>query len=176
MTTQLEIDKIDYMIEHPEIVRSFARRQKRSKRFNSKRARDRQFIIDRDGDGCYYCDIEFSNEVPPTIDHYFPEAFCRANGMPKALWDNVSNKVLACESCNQLKSCSIPKMEYYYAWLYDLILNHFTNPNQFISLAVIELAKEFVTRRTFILPVMRDSASHAMLDRETMALDNSFEC
>lgn len=148
------------------IARIVNRRMRRTKRFNSKGARDRQFLIKRDGDKCAYCLLQF-NKTDYTVDHVFSEAFCRINDIPRALWDHLSNKVLACKSCNQLKSLHTPRIEEYYAWL-DRLIN-----TPFVNAAVIELAKQFIERRTFVLPFISES-TNPMLDKFTLSLDSSY--
>lgn len=163
MTNTLEIDRgIDeYTIQRA--LNRHIRRARGGRRFNSKRARERANLAMRDGDRCFYCLRDFTKLVPATIDHYFPEAFCKANGMPKMLWDNISNKVLACEGCNQFKACAVPRIEYLTVWLNNLIDDVKANPE------VIEYAKQFVRKSYFVLPNM--APENPLVDNEVLAFD-----
>jgi hypothetical protein len=164
----LEIEReVEYVIERTR--NRHYRRAAGNRRPNSKRARERASIAIRDGNKCFYCFREFNKELTQTIDHYFPEAFCKANGLPKMLWDNLSNKVLACESCNQFKACAVPRIEFYYEWLKRLIADSRANSE------VIDHARAFIVKQTFISPVISDNTMHAMVDRDILAIDRYLE-
>jgi 5-methylcytosine-specific restriction endonuclease McrA len=162
MTNILESDReIDeYTVKRA--LNRHIRRSRGARRFSSKRARERANLAMRDGDRCFYCLRDFKL-VPATIDHYFPEAFCRANGMPKVLWDNISNKVLACEDCNQLKSCAVPRIEYLTVWLNNIIDDVKANPE------AIKYAKQFVLVPYFVMP--NTAPENPLVDSEVLALD-----
>ncbi len=158
--------ELEYIIERTR--NRHYRRAAGSRRPNSKRARERMALANRDGNKCFYCFRDFTRKLVPTIDHFFPEAFCKANGMPKILWDNISNKVLACESCNQFKACAVPKIELYYEWLASVI-SYGTNRD------VVEQAIIFIRKQTFISPIISDNTMHEMVDKDIIAMDRQFE-
>lgn len=49
----------------------------------------------RDGYWCFYCKVEFTDELPPTIDHVTPKSLGGSDGL--------YNLVLACYTCNEDK-------------------------------------------------------------------------
>lgn len=58
------------------------------------------FLSQRDGFKCYYCEHEFDELSEITIDHFYP----KAHG---GTWD-IKNLRLACQPCNSLKSDTLP--------------------------------------------------------------------
>ena len=56
----------------------------------------------RDGDGCFFCDLPFTEEAPPTLEHLLSIAHGGNN--------HLSNLVLAHGECN-LKADSMPVIE-----------------------------------------------------------------
>ena len=143
--TTLEYDReTAYVIERTR--NRHYRRAAGNRRPNSKRARERASLAERDGNKCFYCALDFTRKIKPTIDHVFPESFCKANGLPKILWDHISNKVLACEPCNQEKASTVPEIEGYYVWLADVIANC-TNAD------IFEQACIYIQKRVFIVPI-----------------------
>lgn len=75
---------------------------------------DRTVIIDllseRDGDVCKYpgCGTPFTDERPPTIDHWKPQWWCKEQGWTfDEMWD-LDNLVLMHRSCNAKKSDLVP--------------------------------------------------------------------
>jgi hypothetical protein len=163
------------MTEIERLVNRHQRRAAGSRRFNSKRARERQNLIKNAhpflkdyGNRCFYCEKPFTDEVLPTIDHYFPEAFCKWNDIPKEVWDHISNKRLSCEACNQLKACYIPKLDEYYKWLKELA------QNVRASECTREHAIRLSTKRSFTIPFSRTSGMSPMVDKLTLALDNKY--
>lgn len=57
--------------------------------------RRRELLRERDGNHCWWCDVEFTDELPPTIDHLIPRS---QGGI-----HTVDNCVLACEPCNNAR-------------------------------------------------------------------------
>lgn len=75
---------------------------------------DRQAVVDdlirRDGNVCQYpgCDKTFSADNPPTIDHWFPQVWCRAQGWSyEEIW-SIDNLKLMCKPCNAKKGNILP--------------------------------------------------------------------
>ena len=50
-------------------------------------------LVARDGPRCFYCNVEFSDTIRPTIEHLVS----RVHGGP----DHMANKLLACKDCNE---------------------------------------------------------------------------
>ncbi len=144
--TTLEIDpEIAYVIERTR--NRHYRRAAGNRGPNSKSARERVALAERDGNNCFYCGLEFKRRIKPTIDHVFPQSFCKANGLPKILWDHISNKVLACEPCNQDKASTVPEIDPgYYVWLANVIA---TCTNE----AIFDAACDYICKRVFIVPI-----------------------
>lgn len=49
-------------------------------------------LIERDGNTCFYCGIEFSEQMPPTLEHILSIVHGGTN--------NIANLCLCCEPCN----------------------------------------------------------------------------
>ncbi|MFD8640776.1 HNH endonuclease [Streptomyces zaomyceticus] len=62
--------------------------------------RIRSNLLARDGACCFYCRRPFTDDEPPTFDHYIPRAIWRT-------W-RQRNLVLACGPCNQAKADALP--------------------------------------------------------------------
>ncbi|MGY3845267.1 HNH endonuclease [Streptomyces hydrogenans] len=63
-------------------------------------ARIRANLLARDGDACFYCRRPFTDDLPPTFDHYIPRVLWRT-------W-RQRNLVLACAPCNNAKGDTLP--------------------------------------------------------------------
>ncbi len=164
--TTLEIDRLIGEYSPNQIQRIIRKKSGEKRTFESKSRRERASLVRRDGSKCYYCETKFTKNDPPTVDHYFPAAFCKANRLPKVLWDNISNKVLACRSCNQLKAHSIPKMSHYYAWLNRILSMPYPNPR------VLLAARVAMNKATFYRPFLGTQYVDSMVDREVIEFDS----
>lgn len=142
----LEIDRDEAFVIERARNRHY-RRAAGGRKPNSKGSRERANLAARDGNRCFYCSRKFHKNLRPTIDHVFPQSFCKANGLPKILWDHISNKVLACAPCNQDKASTVPDIDPdYYVWLANVIA---TCPNE----DIFDAACTFICKRVFIVPI-----------------------
>lgn len=74
---------------HPEFGQGRSKMNPKSRRVRV------QLLLERDGNRCYYCELEFDNENRPTIDHVRPRS--------KGGTNHPANLVLACSPCNNDK-------------------------------------------------------------------------
>lgn len=49
-------------------------------------------LLERDGNICFYCDVEFTEDTPPTLEHILSITHGGTN--------NIANLCLCCEPCN----------------------------------------------------------------------------
>ncbi len=49
-------------------------------------------LLERDGNACFYCGVDFSEEIPPTLEHILSITHGGTN--------NIANLCLCCEPCN----------------------------------------------------------------------------
>jgi 5-methylcytosine-specific restriction endonuclease McrA len=56
----------------------------------------REALLARDGDLCYYCERQFSEELPPTFEHLV--------SLKDGGTDKLENLVLACWPCNNARA------------------------------------------------------------------------
>lgn len=65
-------------------------------------------LVELHGDMCYYCQNEFVDtenaKRSRTVDHYHSQDFCKKNDYTFEQIHGISNLVLACKSCNAIKS------------------------------------------------------------------------
>lgn len=59
----------------------------------SRSSRDIKHLIERDGNTCFFCGKEFSDQLKPTLEHFIS----RSHDGP----DHRSNFVLSCNPCNE---------------------------------------------------------------------------
>ncbi len=77
----------------------------------------RQEIIEalskRDGYQCYFpeCDKPFSETNLPTIDHWYPQEYCKKNGWTYEEIHDLSNLKLLCRTHNILKNNIVPNAD-----------------------------------------------------------------
>ncbi len=143
--------------------------KKKKPRFNSKRARIRAELLARWGNWCFYCLDTFHSVEDITIDHYIPEAFGRLNGLPKILWNDISNMRLCCFSCNQLKASLTPPVCEYWNWLEGLSVD--PRATEYIR----TIAKQYMNRSVFLYVKAFDNEDQPLLDVETLRLDYSLD-
>jgi hypothetical protein len=62
---------------------------------DARRLRMTAFLLERDGDRCFYCTVDFDEETPPTIEHRVPRILGGDNGK--------QNLALTCAWCNHRK-------------------------------------------------------------------------
>lgn len=60
------------------------------------------------GEKCFYCDVEFSKEIPPTVDHYIPQVECKRRGWDAVQTHGITNCRPSCQRCNAKKADRIP--------------------------------------------------------------------
>lgn len=69
-----------------------------------------EVLTERDGYSCYLfgCTLPFTEDNPPTIDHFMPQEWCRRQGWTFEQINDISNLKLAHKKCNSLKSNIVP--------------------------------------------------------------------
>ncbi len=67
----------------------------------------------RDGYSCQYpgCEVPFSDENPPTVDHWWPQSYGYAHGWPASKIWAMKNLKLMHKSCNAKKGDLLPNAD-----------------------------------------------------------------
>lgn len=70
-------------------------------------------LLIRDGNLCAFpgCGKVLDKVNPPTVDHWIPKAWGRANGWPEAQIEALDNKKLMCKPCNARKGHVLPNSD-----------------------------------------------------------------
>lgn len=58
------------------------------------------------------CGRPFTEKDPPSIDHWWPQSWCRAQGWTQEQIDDISNTRICHRTCNSRKSDRIPLDDY----------------------------------------------------------------
>jgi hypothetical protein len=67
-----------------------------------------QLLVDQYGELCYLCGGEPTPNDPLNVDHYYPQTYCKSQGWPEEVYNELSNLRPSHMSCNRQKSDTIP--------------------------------------------------------------------